>query len=93
MKTLFILAGAAAVYMLCVYFAFDDPSAGQQRGWRACVNGGDGYQLSDMSCAPELFKTLAQCRAFNASEPYGGEAACYGNIDEVPESECGYATK
>ena len=93
MRTLTILAAAAAVYMLYVYFIPDDLSAGQERGWRACVNGGDGYQPDDMSCAPELFETLTQCRAFNASEPYGGEAACYDNIDEVPESEGGYATK
>lgn len=79
-----ILAGAASAAFLA-YVALspqyrDDPSAGQVKGWRACLS----EETRADSCAAEIFDTLEQCRAYIAVPDYDNESAgCFDNIDEV----------
>lgn len=81
-----ILAGAAsAAYLTYVALApqfRDDPSAGQVRGWRACLS----EESQADSCAPLVFATLEMCRAYIAVPDYDNESAeCFDNIDEVKQ--------
>lgn len=93
MRYLALAGAASAAYLASValspQYRDDDPSAWQVRGWRSCLS---EETVAD-SCTAELFATLAECRAFNASDPYAimDGAECFDNVDEVSVNQGGYA--
>lgn len=85
MRYLIAAAAGSAIFLAYVktadQFREPDPSLGQIKGWRACIDDGERYVTQ---CAPGVFLTLAACRAYIAVPDYDNEkASCFDAIDEV----------